>query len=302
MTVPARSLERVRALLASALLAAAGPFVASPAGAQTATSDEIHGVVELFTAQGCASCPPAERVLADLADETGILALAYHVDYWDYIGWSDTYGSHANTARQRAYAKAFKTSMLYTPQAVVNGVAEMVGSHEGKLRAALSAGLDTEGRDATVSARFALGGNPPASPPPRLVLRRAGDMLRISALPRGVPPGSEGPAAPPAATGPPPVLLLVTFDDRAEVPVSEGENAGHTLVNAHAVRDWRVLGTWRGEPMEVSIPLALLSDAALAGTGCAAILQATSRKGKPGRILAAAKLEFTADEAEPDAP
>ncbi|MGL4406119.1 MAG: DUF1223 domain-containing protein, partial [Notoacmeibacter sp.] len=101
------------------------------------SGDKIIGVVELFTSQGCSSCPPADKILTRLSKEPGVLTLAWHVDYWDYLGWKDTLGVTGATERQRAYAANFQAASIYTPQAVVNGATGLVGSRENQLRSAL---------------------------------------------------------------------------------------------------------------------------------------------------------------------
>jgi hypothetical protein len=117
-------------IVASASGAAAGEFVKSPAARPKA-------VVELFTSQGCGFCPPADALLADLARSDDVVALAYHVDYWDYLGWRDTMASPENTARQQEYSRAFATRSVFTPQAVVNGRVEMNGAKRARVEAAM---------------------------------------------------------------------------------------------------------------------------------------------------------------------
>jgi hypothetical protein len=94
-------------------------------------------VIELFTSQGCSSCPPADEYLAELADRGDVVALAYHVDYWDHLGWRDTLGSPANTERQRAYGGSFGSHSVYTPQAVINGRQHMSGAKRGDIEATM---------------------------------------------------------------------------------------------------------------------------------------------------------------------
>ena len=93
-----------------------------------AQAERALAVVELFTSQGCSSCPPADHVLGELAQERDIIALSYHVDYWDYMGWKDIFGRAENSQRQRVYAHRMKKKNVYTPQMVINGKADVVGS------------------------------------------------------------------------------------------------------------------------------------------------------------------------------
>src|SRR5579863_3684239 len=111
------------ALRAGAIVVGALVSLTSPAGAAG-----VRNVVELFTSQGCSSCPPADRILSRLARDPGTLALSFPVDYWDYIGWKDTLATPGYTARQKAYALARGKAAVYTPQAIVNGLADAVGS------------------------------------------------------------------------------------------------------------------------------------------------------------------------------
>lgn len=253
-----------------AVLLATMPFGDRNVHAQeTGTTSEtrsgtIRGVVELFTSQGCSSCVTAERVIAELAGRDGIVTLAYHVDYWDYIGWIDPHGTRANTDRQRAYAKAFGTGTIYTPQAVVNGVKDIVGSRRADIETALETTKLTG-----------------SSTPAKVVLVMRGDRLHISADATGARAESRQP-----------VLMLVTYDDETRTLVDKGDNRGKTIVNTHAVRDWRILGMWDGKPMEIDLPLSTLRRDGSGKTGCAAILQTVTDKGTPGPILAAAALEF----------
>ena len=255
---------RVRGVCAGLAVAGLACLPVLSFGTARAADGPIHDVVELFTSQGCSSCPPADDILTRLADEPGVLALAYHVDYWDYIGWRDRFGSPENTRRQRAYAQAMGSGTIYTPEVVVNGSEAAVGSREKKIRHLIE--------------RSHLRGGPGV----RVGITAVGDKLHITA---------EGdPAA--GNAGPPPALMLVVFDDREVTRIDRGENAGHTIVNTHAVRGWRVLGLWQGQPMSVDIPVAMLPKPAEGAYGCAAILQSVTRDGAPGPILAAAKVEF----------
>ena len=230
-------------------------------GERKADNRGVRGVVELFTSQGCGSCPPAEEVLAKLAADPSLVALAYHVDYWDYIGWADPFGSRTNTDRQRAYARTFGAGTVYTPQAVVNGRRDVVGSREADIAKAVD--------ETTLTAI-----------PATVELTLQGDRLHIVA---------DGPTSVPG--GKTPVLMLITYDRRSQTFIDSGENKGMTLVNAHAVRDWRILGMLDGKALAVDIPVSMLKQEA-GEHGYAAVLQAVSDKDGPGPILAAAALDF----------
>src|ERR1700749_4569447 len=100
--------------------------------------DHPRAVLELFTSEGCSSCPQADVKFQDLAKQQDVIALAYHVDYWDYIGWPDNFGSKANTDRQKAYAHSWGKSMIFTPQLIVNGSKGVVGSRDKEVTDALA--------------------------------------------------------------------------------------------------------------------------------------------------------------------
>ena len=130
----------MRALLLLAACTLAALFAARPGRAEPST-EPIAGnsVLELFTSQGCSSCPPADALLAELAEKPGIVALSYSVDYWNYLGWRDTLSSAANSDRQREYAKARGDGRVYTPQIVVDGLLHVVGSDENAVEQAMQA-------------------------------------------------------------------------------------------------------------------------------------------------------------------
>ncbi|WP_165690853.1 DUF1223 domain-containing protein [Consotaella salsifontis] len=249
-------------LILGASLLACGNALAQRA-TTVADSTMFSGVVELFTAQGCSSCPPADALFAEFSRKENLVTLAYHVDYWDYIGWRDTFASPQTTDRQRDYAKAFKTATVYTPQAVVNGRRQVVGSKRKKIEDAL--------------ASTHLGSVAEA---PRLQLEIIGDRLHIRA---------DGAAA---RSGQNTLLILATYEEEVKVAVKHGENAGRTLLNSHPVRDWRVLGMWAGKPMEIDIPIVSLVDDDGGKTGCAALLQEVGPAGAPGPIVAAVALSL----------
>ena len=129
-------------------------LAANIAGAGAAWTAPLHiqpkAVVELFTSQGCASCPPADALLTALSERDDVVALAYHVDYWDYVGWKDTFGQEAYSDRQRAYAKSWGSSRIYTPQMVVNGARAVVGSRRAEVQHALGSASLPLAKDLTL--------------------------------------------------------------------------------------------------------------------------------------------------------
>ncbi|WP_158555082.1 DUF1223 domain-containing protein [Fulvimarina endophytica] len=250
-------------------LVSASLVAGTPAFAQTAlegqTSIPVEHVVELFTSQACSTCPPAGKVMDGIAGEAGVLPLTYHVDYWDYTGWRDTYGSPENTSRQRDYGASFNLSTLFTPQIVIDGREQFVGTKPQEIEQALNAlrPIDAGGQ-ALVRARI------------------AGRNLKIYA-------SLENTATQDAM----PVLIVVTYDNHASTSVTSGENDGATLTTTHPVRDWRVLGAWSGEPMKVTLPISTLTAGAIGDNGCAVLIQSMGRDGSPGPILSAARIDLS---------
>jgi hypothetical protein len=250
------SLGARHAALAAAVLLPliAGPMMSSSAAAaEPATVAPV--VVELFTSQGCSSCPPADALLTELAGRPDVVALSLHVDYWDYIGWKDPYASPQYTARQQRYAEALHLRYVYTPQIVVDGRTNVVGSHRAKVLAAIEAAAQ---RDRPIDITFGTA--------------NGGTVI----IPEGHAP-EEG------AT-----VWLAIYDSEQVTEIKRGENAGHKLRNANVVRSFERLGTWMGARLE--IPLDLAGARARGRDGCAVIVQ----QGRTGPILAAAAMSLVA--------
>lgn len=182
-------------------------------------------VVELFTSQGCSSCPPAEALMPKLAARDDVIPLALHVDYWDYIGWKDEFADPAYSRRQKAYAHAGGRHMVYTPQMIVNGVEDVVGAHAMELAELIAAHA---ARPSPVS----------------LTLERDDGVLRIHADPVA------------GAAGGPYDIHLVRYTPRRESHITRGENAGRDLVHVNVVDGWSVLERWDGRgPLDVTAQL-----------------------------------------------
>jgi hypothetical protein len=236
-------LKTARATVLGALLAL---------GPQVATADQLPVVVELFTSQGCASCPPADEWLGQISTRDDIIALALHVDYWDYLGWADPFADPRFTERQKSYARARGDRMIYTPQVIINGEARLEGSHRPLLEAHISQAFVT--RAATT------GGV-------RLRLERTGDTLWIRAE-----------ADPPLTA--PVVVHLVRYRPQAEVMIERGENAGRKAMSHNIVTDWQALTEWPGlDPLQMDQTL----------TGDDPVVVILQEPG-PGAVLAAARL------------
>ena len=210
------------ALLAAALVSgsAAVPSAASAAGRPV--------VVELFTSEGCSSCPPAEAYLGDLARRPGVLPLAFHVTYWDRLGWKDHYSLQAATERQAAYGGRFGDGS-YTPEMVVDGAKALVGSDRGEGAAAIAAAEGSAAAGVDVS-----------------VARDAGGVsIRVGA-------GRGGGR-----------IVLVGFDPEHVTAIGRGENTGRTVTESNVVRSVRTVGAWTGAAAEIRAPAPAGEDVAV---------------------------------------
>jgi len=226
-------------------------LAATQAGSAAELREHPRAVIELFTSQGCSSCPKADAMLDALAKRSDVVALAYHVDYWDYIGWPDTFGRKEYSDRQRDYAQSWGSSRIFTPQMVVNGQGGVVGSRQKEVEAALAS----------------------AQLPLDVALTTKDDsMLEVS--------------VPPLAGRPEAVVWLVTFLDRAEVDIGRGENRGKKVAYTQIVTGRQVLGMWEADAgAHLKLPLSeVLTD----GANGAVILVQEERNGLPGPIVGAA--------------
>jgi hypothetical protein len=189
-----------------------------------AAKAEPRAVIELFTSQGCSSCPAADKLLGELAKDPSLVTMTLAVDYWDYLGWKDTLASHGHTLRQRAYAKARGDREVYTPQAVVNGMVHALGSDKAAIERAIA---QSRGE----SASLALG----------IKASIAGDKLTVS--------------VPDKADSNPGEIWLCPITNSVPVKIGRGENRGHTVTYTNVVRRWTKLGEWNGKAQTLSVPL-----------------------------------------------
>jgi hypothetical protein len=200
---------------ARVLLASGDP---AQANAQAASAASDHAVVvELFTSQGCSSCPPADRVLSELGAQqsSGVIPLSFHVDYWNHDGWTDPFSRHDWTERQSAYARLLGLQQVYTPEAVVNGRTEMVGSDANRLRSAIAAAAKRAG--ASISIRLELA---------KSKVTVTADVDRPEIL-----------------RGRKLDVMMAVFETNLVTSVGRGENSGRTLRNDYVVRSLRRAGT-----------------------------------------------------------
>lgn len=230
-----------------AMLAAVIVLTSSVAG----RAAEMTHVIELFTSQGCSSCPPADRLLAELAHHSNIVALSFPVDYWDYIGWKDIFASPLFTARQQAYARSSVDGRVYTPQVVVDGVKADVGSD----RAAITQDIaKPPGLGSAMSVP--------------MTIKESGGYLHVD-----VGAGQ--------ATGAGVYVLRVVASRTVEI--GRGENSGRSVTYTNVVRAMSKIGDWNGQPAHFDM-LELKAD----GEGYVVLLQAGD-PAKPAVILSAAK-------------
>jgi hypothetical protein len=175
-------------------------------------------VVELFTSQGCSSCPPADAYVGALSTRSDVIALAFHVDYWDDLGWRDRFGLAQSVVRQNIYARNLRRASVYTPQLVIDGRDDALGSDRGAVARALSE-------------------------------RRAGVPVAVSVRAAEVVVGMSA-----QAQVPPSDVTLVAYLHHAVSAIGRGENAGRTLEEFNIVRDIRTLGRWNGQAETFRVP------------------------------------------------
>ena len=229
------------AVLASICL---GLGIASAAGGERPT------VVELFTSEGCSSCPPADALLAELSSRPDLLALSFHVDYWDRLGWKDPFSSPAATERQERYAELLSLATVYTPQMIVDGKWQAVGSDHAEVKRALDAA-----------------GHTLAEVPVALTIDRGLAQIKLGAA-GGLVSGA---------------VLLIGFDRRHVTAVQRGENSGRTLAHVDVVRGIEQVAQFRGQASTIEVPVHWSCDrlAAIVQAADGAILGVAVSDAKP---------------------
>jgi hypothetical protein len=226
----------------------------------SATAGEPRAVVELFTSQGCSSCPPADRLMGQLAQDPSLITLSLPVDYWDYLGWKDTLALHGNSTRQREYATTRGDRQVYTPQAVVNGMMHALGSDKSSIEGAIS----QTRRQAT-----------PLTLPVKVTVAEGKATVHVP----------DAVSADRSAE-----VWLFPVTNKAEVKVGRGENGGRTLNYYNVVRRWVKLGDWNGKAEDFSVNLSDLPNAefSLKDIDHLAVIVQKNASVKPGLMLGAA--------------
>jgi hypothetical protein len=233
----------------SVLIAGAGLLAAREAAAE---SKNGPWAVELFTSQGCSSCPPADAELGKLARRPDIVALSFHVDYWDYIGWKDRFATKETTERQRIYARTLSQRYVYTPEMVVDGRVNQPGIDSDEITGMLA---DAR-RQSTVRTTPTL-------------IRMADGSLQIGLAAAKI----ERPAD----------ILLFVYDRRHSTPVARGENEGRRIDNFNVVRRFERVSSWNGTGAAWTVP----ADRFTSDQGLAVLVQQANQ----GPVLGANKLE-----------
>jgi hypothetical protein len=239
------------AAAALALTALAGSGMAEP------MSPVPAAVLELFTSQGCSSCPPADALLAQLGKKPGYVTLSYSVDYWNYLGWRDTLSSAANSNRQREYARIRGDGSVYTPQVVVDGMFHANGSNEAAIEMAMR-NAAKQLQDVSVPVK----------------MHAEGDTLVIGI--GAAPDNSDKRSA---------TIWLAIAKAEATVSITRGENSGKTLSYFHPVKELTPIGMWQGDAMTLRLPLKDLKT--MGGDCLVALLQVENA----GPILGAAQYD-----------
>ena len=220
-----------------------------------AKAEEPRAVIELFTSQGCSSCPPADKLLGELSHDPSLITMSEAIDYWDYLGWKDTLALHGHANRQHAYARARGDSEVYTPQVVVNGIVHVLGSD----KAAIERAIEQTRRVAA-----------PLSLP--VTLSVAGDKVTAS-VPDAKDEHRSG------------EVWLCPVSGAVAVMVGRGENQGRTLTYHNVVRHWVKLGDWSGKAQTFSVPLASVASKDVESL---VVVVQSGVAAKPGLMLGAA--------------
>jgi hypothetical protein len=221
-----------------------------------ARAGEPRALLELFTSQGCSSCPAADRLMGQLAKDPALVALSVPVDYWDYLGWRDTLANPAHSARQRAYARVRGDGQVYTPQIVVNGAVDALGSDQAAVEQAIA---ETTKESGVMSVPVTL-------------------SVSGSALSVKVPAAETSEQA--AAE-----VWLCPLAKTVAVAIARGENRGRTITYHNVVRNWVKLGDWKGGESTWDVPLPQIKAA---GVDAAAVMLQEGTHDRPGIVLGAA--------------
>lgn len=229
-----------------------------------ASAGEPRAVIELFTSQGCSSCPAADKVLGELSRDPTLVTLSLPVDYWDYLGWKDTLALHGHSNRERAYADTRGDREVYTPQVVVNGIMHVLGSDKAAIEQAIA-----QTRQSAA----------PLTLPVTIAVADGKVSVNVPAA------NGENASA---------EVWLCPITGKAQVAIERGENRGHTLAYTNVVRRWVKLGDWSGKAETFSVPVAELADAdfSLRDIDRVAVIVQSGVAAKPSLMLGAATVSL----------
>lgn len=224
--------------------------IVSPALAQP------RAVVELFTSQGCSSCPPADQIIGELAKDPGVIALSLPIDYWDYLGWKDTLADSRFSARQKAYSRMRGDRDVYTPQVVVNGAKHVIGSDRDRIEGAM---VETRKAEGVMSVP--------------VTMSLSGKQLTVSveAAKGAVPAQGE--------------VWICSVTKSVPITISRGENRGKEVTYHNVVRNLLKVGDWNGSSGSWTVPLENISRD---GVDAAVVYVQDGSRDKPGPMLGAA--------------
>jgi hypothetical protein len=215
-----------------------------------------RAVVELFTSQGCSSCPPADKIIGELAKDPNVIALSLPIDYWDYLGWKDTLADSRFSARQKAYSRMRGDRDVYTPQVVVNGSKHVIGSDRARIEGAIG---DTQKADGVMSVP--------------VTMTLSGKQLTVSVA------ASKGPAATHGE------VWICSVTKAVPITISRGENRGLEVTYHNVVRNLLKVGDWNGSSGSWTVPLENISRD---GVDAAVVFVQDGSRDKPGPMLGAA--------------
>jgi hypothetical protein len=225
--------------------------------AQSALRADPRAVVELFTSQGCSSCPPADKLAGELARDPSIVVMSLAIDYWDYLGWKDTLALAGNSSRQRAYAKSRGDRDVYTPQVVVNGIMHVNGSDKPAIERAIV-------KTRSVTGVFSV----------PVALSIAGDKLTVN-VPAAADSQTHG------------EIWLCPMTKAVPVAIGRGENRGNTVTYSNVVRRWVKLGEWTGKAESFTVPVGSFQTGDI--DQVAVMVQGPGGAGTPKIMLGAAQ-------------
>lgn len=245
LTVKAKRMTAT--MLSGSLAVVAAVTVTTPSLA------DPRAIVELFTSQGCSSCPPADRVLGELAKDPTVIALSLPVDYWDYLGWKDTLADSRFSARQKAYSSVRGDRDVYTPQAIVNGAVHVLGSDQAGIEAAAAT---TKNSGSVMSVP--------------VTMTKSGKQIDVSVA---------------AATGKSGEIWICSVSKQVPITINRGENRGKQITYHNVVRGILKVGDWSGKAGSWSVPL---ENIAHDGVDAAAVYVQDGSRDKPGPMLGAA--------------